>query len=334
MAVRAADGKGREAVGSARYAQAFLIGLGMIASVFLCAGAPAPPSDDPEATVVSELVVPAKFGGPAWWRISKGGSTVWVLGLPSGLPRAEKWDKALLDIRLTGARRLIVPPAYSAGLGDIFGAFALRGRLKTKAPIEDALPPELRVRFVAASGELRQPPQHYDTWKPAVAGLLMLGDFRRRASINDFQPLAEVRTEAGRKGVRVTPAASYKAMPFLRTLAGDLTEAVNLACLADSLQEIEAGSARVRAAADAWSRGDVRGALTAERGFERCLASFPEFSAQVRQTMADETAVIAHDLQSPGVSVAVIPLRSLVARDGVLSQLAARGYEVRTPASE
>ena len=304
-----------------------------LAATLLTAAAP-PPEADPEGVVVSELVVQAKALGPAWWRVSKGASTVWVMGAPGGLPRGIKWDNGLLSARLSGARRLIVPPAYKAGLGDVFGAFALRGKLKASAPIEASLPSDLRARYVADSALLHQTPQHYESWKPAIAGLLMLGDFRKRAGIQDDQPFAAARGLAWRKGVKVTPAASYKAIPFLRSLAGDLTDAVNLACMADSLQEIESGSARVQSAARAWARGDVRGALTAERGFERCLASFPEFTAAVRQSQTDEVAAIAHDLQTPGVSVAVIPLRSLVAKDGVLSQLAARGYEVHTPASD
>jgi hypothetical protein len=302
----------------------------------LCAAAPAPSPtlDDPEATVVSELVVQAKAAGPAWWRVSRGESTVWVMGVPAGLPRGVQWDTHLLAVHLTGARHLIVPPAYTAGVGDIFGAFALRGKLKSGAPIEASLPEDLRARFVAGAAALSQRPEHYDGWKPAVAGLLMVADFRKRARIQDNQPLAETRNQASRKGVKVSPAASYKALPFLKSLAGDLTEQVNQTCLADSLQEIEAGQGRVRAAAEAWATGDVRGALTAERGYEKCLASFPEFTAQVRRTMADEAAAISRELQNPGVSVAVIPLRMLVARDGVLAQLGARGYEVRTPASE
>jgi len=308
--------------------------VALAALVSSVAVAAPPPDADPEAVVVSELVVQAKTVGPAWWRVTNGASTVWVIGAPSGLPKGVKWNNALLSARLTGARRMIVPPAYGVGLGDIFGAIALRGKLKTKAPIEASLPADLRARYLADSALLRQEPGRYDHWKPAVAGLIMLGDFRKRAAVDENQPLAAARSLAGRKGVRVTPAAAYKAMPFLKTLAGDLTDAVNLACLADSLQEIEAGSGRVQTAAQAWARGDVRGALTAERGFERCLASFPEFTAQVRQTMADEAAAIDRDLQTPGVSVAVIPLRSLVARDGVLSLLAARGYQVRTPASD
>jgi hypothetical protein len=305
-----------------------------LASSLLVAAAPAPPIDDPEATVVSELVVPALRAGPAWWRVSNGASTVWVLGLPGSLPRDVKWDHSLLTFRLAGARRLIVPPAYSAGLGDLFSAFRLRGKLKSTTPIEPALPPDLRARFVAASAALRQTPQHYDGWKPAVAGLLMVGDFRRRMGVDEHQPLATVRAEAGRRGVRTDAAATYKAIPFLRSVAADLTEEVNLACLSDALQEIEAGSGRVRGAAEAWARGDVAGALTAERGYERCLSIFPEFAVQVRRTMSDEADSIASELQTPGVVVAAIPLRALVAQDGVLTRLQARGYEVRTPASD
>jgi hypothetical protein len=312
----------------------FRIAGSLTAVAVLSAAAPPPPVDDPEATVVSELVVQAKTAGPAWWRVSHGGSTVWVMGAPSGLPRGVKWNDALLAARLTGARRLIVPPIYRAGLGDIFGALALRAKLKAVAPIEPALPSDIRARFLAASALLNQRPEHYDGWKPAVAGLLMIGDFRKHAGIQETQPIAAVRSEAARKGVRVVPAASYKAMPFLKSISGDLTDAVNLACLEDSLHEIEAGSARVRSAAAAWAVGDVRGALTAERGYEKCLASFPEFTAEVRRNMADEAAAITQDLKTPGVSVAVIPLRGLVARDGVLAQLAARGYEVHTPASD
>jgi len=304
----------------------------LVAAGCLFAAAPVPAAD-PEATVVAELVVQARTPGPAWWRVSKGGSTVWVLGVPSGLPRGTRWESLPLARRLTGARRLITPPSFSVGLGDVFGALALRGKLKSKTPIEGSLPADLRARYLAAIVTLRQSPGHYDSWKPAVSGLIMLGDFRKRAGLDDSQPLAAARTIAGRKGVRIAAAASYKAMPFLRALAGEITEAVDRACLADALHEIEAGSGVVRAAAAGWARGDVRVALTAERGFEACLATLPDFNARVRQTMADEAAAIAHDLSTPGVSVAVIPLRALVAHDGVLERLKAEGYEIGTPAS-
>jgi hypothetical protein len=242
-----------------------------------------------------------------------------------------RWETSVLSRRLTGARTLILPPSYGVGLGDIFGALALRSKLKSAAPIEASLPPDLRARYVAASAMLGQSPRHYDGWKPVVSGLFMLADFRRRAGLDELQPMNSVRALARQLGAKSAPVAAYRAIPIMRALAAHITDEVNLACLADSLDEIEAGSERVRSAAQAWSRGDVAGALNAERGFEKCLASFPEFDARVRQTLADEAAAIGRDLQSPGVSVAAIPLRSLVAQDGVLQRLKAAGFEVRTP---
>ena len=57
------------------------------------------------------------------------------------------------------------------------------------------------------------------------------------------------------------------------------------------------------------------------------------FRFEVRQTERDEAGAIARELQTPGVSVAAIPLRALVAEGGVLAQLRAQGYEAISAAS-
>ena len=38
-------------------------------------------------TVVRELTIVAPDVGPAWWKVSKGDATVWILGLPPKTPR-------------------------------------------------------------------------------------------------------------------------------------------------------------------------------------------------------------------------------------------------------
>lgn len=283
---------------------------------------------------MAELVVRARTPGPAWWRVSKGDSVVWVLGVPDGLPRGTQWDKTVLAQRLTGAKRLILPPAYTFGVLDLFGALMLRGKLKAHAPIEASLPPDLRARYLAAAASLGQPPSHYDGWRPGISGLFMLADFRKRADIRNGAPMSGIKSTASSKGVHMTPAASHRAVPVLRDLADRMTPQVDLACLDDALKEIEAGPARIRESAQGWVRGDVPLALTAARGFEECLASFPEFRLRVRQDQEDYAAAIARELATPGVSVAAIPLRSLVAEDGVLEKLKAQGFDVRTPATD
>jgi hypothetical protein len=294
--------------------------------------APAPP--DPEGQVVSDLVVRAKDGGPAWWKVTAAnGAAVFVLGVPSALPKGLRWSDVGLDRRLYQSSRVILPPVASFGVLDLFGAFSLNAKLHGKGPFEASLPPDLARRFAAGAAALRQSPGHYDRWKPAVAGLVMVGDFRKAAALDASQPLNGIKAAAGRHRLRATPAASYPGLPMARAIAAELTDQVNQACLADALDEIEAGPARVQAAARAWAVGDVPGALTAERGFERCLAALPNGADLVRRTEADQANAIAASLRAGGNAVAVVELRPLLAQGGVLDRLRAAGFRVTTPGS-
>jgi len=305
--------------------------VALLSAMLVIGAAPAPP--DPEGSVVPDLVVRAPSGGPAWWKVSSGPATVWVLGTPAALPKGLRWDDVGLDRRLARATQVILPPAARFGVFDVFGALALRGKLRGK-PFEAALPPDLTRRYLAAVAALRQTPRHYDGWKPAVAGLLMVADFRRQAGLDANQPLNAIRAAAGRHRVKAAPAITYPAMPMAKTLAAELSGEVNLACLADALQEIEAGPHRAKASAQAWAVGDVAGALGAERGFERCLAALPNGADLVRRTEADQATAIAGALKAPGTAVAVVELRPLLAEGGVLDRLRAEGYAVRPPSAE
>src|SRR5437879_3958470 len=72
--------------------------------------APAKPDpNDPDAVVVEELVVMGRLPGPAWWTVSDGAATVYVLGAPSLAPKRMQWDRALFERRLEGANLVVLP---------------------------------------------------------------------------------------------------------------------------------------------------------------------------------------------------------------------------------
>jgi hypothetical protein len=294
------------------------------------AATPAPASADPEAAMVQELVVTSHAGGPAWWTVSNAGATVYVLGVPEALPKTLKWDTTLTRRRLQGARELIAPTVITAGLGDIFPLLNARKHFRSKGPMEATLPADLRGRYLADRASLTHDSRAYSGWTPLVAGLLMVSDFRGQAGLAEREPAATVIRLAGHAGVRVVPAGTYRITPLVRAAETGLA-ADGPACLTDALDEIEAGPAQVNAAAAGWAHGDVGEALSQQRGYEKCLASLPEGADLASRAMTDTTAAIAAALATPGHDVAVVNLRTLLARDGVLQRLQARGFRIGKP---
>jgi len=289
------------------------------------------PLPDPEGTLVEELVVNAKLPGPAWWRVSDGDTTIYVLGTPSALPRGQAWDKSIVEKRLTGAFALITPPAAKAGLADTPAALSLLSKMRSKTPLSSALPPALAARMTTALARLGKPADAYASWKPLAAGMLLARDFRKSARLDFDQPDATILRIARRKKVRITPAATYKAMPAAKAIVRDHTPAAGIACLEVALDEVEAGPGRLRAAGQAWAAGEVRTSMSGVRGYERCAAQLPGAAELNRRALADQTEAIARAMKTPGHAVAIMGVRSLVAEDGVLDRLRARGFTVRTP---
>lgn len=308
----------------------------LLALVALCLpisgpkAAPSPPFGDPESTVVEELVVTARSGGPAWWKVSTPTSTVYILGIPEALPKGLKWDQTLLRRRLAGAGVLVGPPQITAGLGDLFPLLAARRHFRSKGPMEARLSPDLRTRYLADRAALTHDDRAYSGWTPLVAGLLMVSDFRHKAGLAPLEPGTTVVKVAESLGVRVIPSGRYRAVPLLRA-AEPALDSAGPACLADALDEVEAGPARLINASDGWAKGEVARALTAQRGYEKCLASLPGGADLPARAMTDTTTAIVAALAKPGHSVAVVNLRALVAKGGVLQQLQARGLKVSTP---
>ena len=304
----------------------------LLAASFIAAGpSPPPPSaNDREATVVEALVVAARVRGPAWWRVSNGSSTVYVLGVPGGLPKGLGWDTTELERRLTGANVLIGTPAVSVGLGDVIPLWGASRKLRSKSPMEDLLPPDVRARFDLARAAISHDPNAYEGWTPAIAGLQLVGDYRKQAKLDGAEPVRTITRLAGKYGVKVKPSGVYRFLPLVKAAEGQIADA-GPACMDDALHEIEAGPAAFRAAGEGWARGDVRASLRAERGYEKCLSRFPEGDELVTRTMTDATNAIAGALSKPGHSVAIVNLRTLLAQGGVLQELQARGYKVSTP---
>jgi len=313
---------------------AFLCGLLLLATpVGAVAQAPAGLPQDPDAVLVEELVVTAREIGPAWWRVSDADSTVYVMGVPSVIPKGSGWDPSVLERRLEGANLVILPfNNASVNLLTAPGAVVSLVRLRSSASFEETLEGPLKARFVAARTRAGQEAERYKTRNGMAAALLLVSDYRDAARLTAADPAKTIGRMAAARGVRVE-AKTYDAAPLLAAVVRT-PAAAQRACVLEALAAVEAGPASAEAAARAWAWGRVREALGGERSYERCIAAAPGAADLDARLKADQTAAIVAALRRPGHSIAVVQLRPLLAQGGVLDRLGALGYEIRTPAED
>ena len=308
----------------------YCVALGGLA-VAGAAGAQSPQLADPEATVVEAFVVVARDAGPAWWRVSDDDTTVYILALPDGpLPADVKWDTRGLERRLRGSNALVGGGrSYKLGLRNIGLLLSLRRTLRAKRSLEDDLPVSLRARFVAAREAAGKDASHYAGWGPMVAGFMLVGDSRDGPRGRDAED--QVRKAARKLRIRERQGEKHDAAPVLREFKAGLTSDIQTGCLEAALGDIEAGPGVAAEAARGWARGDVGAALKAPRGIEKCFLAVAGGETVWRQGVEDQAAAIAAELEKPGKAVAMVRLRPLIARGGVIARLEALGLEVEGP---
>ncbi len=292
---------------------------------------------DPEANLVEELVVNAASPGPAWWKVSDADTTVYVLGVPALTPAKLEVDETVLRRRLEGSNVLIMGQEADVSVIRLI-SLAIGGRklFIMDRPMRQTLPPDLRARLEARLAAMKEKPEAMDDIKPAFAGFLVAnGQDGGHVSINLGGVTGRIRDIAKDKTLvehrpRIQNLDGYSLVGAIKTLA-EAPQPLQELCLDAGLREAESGQGGIKVLADRWAKGEVREVLSADRGFSRCLASTPQIARDLRDGRDDAVRAITAALKTPGKSVAVIELRSLLAEGGVLDQLRAKGFKVATP---
>ena len=290
--------------------------------------APALP-EDPGAVVVEELVVQAKEPGPAWWVVKDGDSTVYILGMPGGrIPPKSAWDRRWLDRRLEGANSLILADTVrvSVGISSFGEAMRLYRGLRSDIPLETRLQDPLRSRFIAAREKLGQPAGRYAKWTPFVASMMLLGDSVPRGWVD---PRDDILKAARKAKVRRVEVPARNVSDMVSKVFSNLDPGLETTCLSAAVRTVE--RARPSATAEGWARGDVAAAISGPRDYEGCVLLLNGGAQIWRAIVDDHTRLIADGLKAPGHSVALVDISMMVAEEGVIRKLEARGLEVTGP---
>ena len=303
-------------------------------ATLLMAAAPSAPVTD--WSNIETVVVTAKPPGPALWHVTRDKSEVWVLGTVGPVPEDLKWDTSEISALMKGSKALLLPPRGQVGVLE--GTwFLLTGGLSTlEQPdgktLESTLQEPLRSRFVAARARVHQDADRYDKYLPAIAALMLEGDYWKLNKLNFAGPQKTVEAIADQATVPYRTIAVYPAMDVIHDVPL-LSPAAHRACLVDALDDIDIESAHAAAAAEAWAVGDLDGikAHYSETKLDACLQQSSAYSKMRERAIADMANAIEAALKRPGKTFAIIPMGIWLRKSGVLERLEAAGLTVSGP---
>lgn len=275
------------------------------------AQAPTPPLD--AASEVEAVVVTARRIGVPVWRIDRGGSTL-ILIADADVPRGGTWRPEALEASIAGARSMFLPQLVRRrGAGEARGSdpFQREGTPRDLVPLE----PELATRLDRVATALRI--RNHRTMNLRVLGFRLLqGAVGRDRRKEDGLTIA---VRAARKHrVRRAPFRGFEGLTVPETVEAARKREVRCIRSAVDLAEHAAADQRLRLAA--WRAVDVP-ALAGSR-LEAVSRDCSRLAgARYRLTQPVIEGALRDTLNQPGVTVAVLPLWTLVDQGLTLDRL-------------
>jgi uncharacterized protein YbaP (TraB family) len=298
---------------------------------------PATRADTPP--VLEDVVVNGERPGPGMWRVHRGAAQVWILGSMSPLPKGITWRSKQVEQVLDGTSQVLVQKPFELGIVRILwlliterSAFMVRGGKRLK----DVLPADLHERFAVQRAKYTNDADKWERFRPLIAAAFLQQAAFHQAGLSTRLDLgAAVRKLANQRKVPVEEvkiAGVGDVMDALKTLP----PATENTCVAASLATIERDLPRLLERAQAWAGGNIEriGKLREPEEVDACRAALDtgvgaaELIARMRRTWF---TTIEKQLQTGGVTVAVMNFDMLLEPGGILDELRAKGYEIDAP---
>lgn len=308
-----------------------------------------PQRDD--VTVLETLVVSGMVPGPGLWKVRSGNHTMWILGSLQPVSRRMQWESAEVERVVASAGKVLLPPSVKFDVG--------MGRLRQLMLV----PALMGARKSEDGGTLAEHVDSADYARWLVLKKAYLGRNRgveKRRPLFAAQELYEAALKKSGLHIKaiVTPlirkVAKKHAIPVERPqieiMIANPREAIrnfrgsaidDAECFRKTLDHLEADLEKMRIRANAWAHGDMLTLreITYENQSRACMDAVLESRFAQEQGVSDlperletlwleaaEAMLAQHE-----ISFAVLPISRLVADDGLLATLAARGYQIEAP---
>lgn len=302
------------------------------ALILLAAAPPSAVAQEPEATTIEEVVVLARRSGAPMWTVTRGDSTLILVGAITGIPRDLEWRPDDLEEAAARSQLILTPQVGRASVSDLLRVIwraRTIGRMPRGQTTADYLAPEWQARLDAVmAGERNQ------DWREKSLLFLSLdlmqdkAGYARRRGGDDAMDV--VRRAARRARVQTRPVGTLRGDELIDSLI-EAPQSAHVPCVEAAIAAAEQGPDAARERAEDWIARRVPEVVATplDQALNQCWPwGDPEIAPQLHQQWA---AAIETALISPGVTMAVAPIRLLAEEGGVLDGLEARGFEVVGP---
>lgn len=285
-----------------------------------------------ETTELDEVVILARQSGAPMWTITRGDSTLILVGSIRAIPRDVTWRPDALEQAAAKADLILLPQEGRASFSDILRVIwraRTIGRMPQGQTTATYLSPEYQARLEALMAGERN--QNWRTQSLLFTSLDLMQDkagFRAGGEARDAVDV--VRRAGGRARIDMRPVGTVRGDEIVESLIS-APQTVHVPCVERAIAAAEAGPESSRDRALDWRASRVPDVVNSpiEQALNVCWPwGDPEIAPQLHQQWAAavETAMI-----SPGTTMGVAPVRLLAEEGGVLDSLEARGFEVVGP---
>lgn len=283
------------------------------------------------ATMVDEIVVTARRTDAPIWEVTRGDSTLILVGAISGVPRDVEWRPEALEAATRRSQRILFPQEGRASLADVMRLiWRIRtiARLPNGTTTADYLSPDVQTRLEAVMADQRN-----DSWRTnslMILSMDLMSDkagYERGRTRNATDVIKKAAREAR---IPVRPVGTVRGDEIVDNLI-TAPPATYATCVERALAAAEAGPEGAAMRIAAWKARRVPEVMAQplEQALGLCWPwGDPEIAPLLRRQWAE---AVQTALGEPGVTMAVAQLRVLAEPNGVLDALEAEGYEIEGP---
>ena len=312
------------------------------------------PATAPAENVLDEIVVTGEQPGPAMWKVSKDGHTMWIMGTTAPVPSKVTWHSRQVEAVIERSGEILGNTSVRTTLGiGLFAALRLiPSALRTRnnpdgSTLREALPADAYARFSTLYLRFHgKQPDPQDKFRPLFAADQLYHQALKKSGLAEQSPVWPTVTKLAKQhAVRIRERQFQVPVQDPKGLIADLAKIPRdreVACLVATLDYIDRELPNIKRRAAAWAVGDLATLRALPKTVDRrdCVDALldalrPRLGAQIdkatREVEADRAGIFAWMLLTYDTSFTAMPIDELLREDGAIARWRAAGYSVEEP---